>query len=142
MSLTIMWVRNGYLLRDGEVEAIAQHEPVAGPRFALCEEPDGTVIVRAGDDVEVILDDPADETAAARELLYAVLERFGPSSSRYAAERIRVITLPGDKWVPREGEACTHPWVEMWEYEGQRGWSCPCGAAFAPTSEGRAPGSF
>lgn len=89
-------------------------------------------IVRDGPNEETRLIAADDETEAMLALLADLLEFHGPSSSRYDRERIRVITLPGDKWRDVHAEPCPHTWVERWDYEGETRWWCPCGQSFAP----------
>jgi hypothetical protein len=79
--------------------------------------------------------DPID---AAWELLAEINERIGVIGSRHAVRRVRVITLPGDKWYPRDRNECSHDSIEGWGSEPNRRWWCPCGAEFALVHQGRA----
>lgn len=50
------------------------------------------------DTFEVVGVESEDEVEAFRDFLRSILNNYGPSSSRYSEKRIRIITLPGDKW--------------------------------------------
>ena len=91
-------------------------------------------IIRDEDDPEPLLVADENDATAAQMMLWQVNEIIGHVGGRYDAERVRVITLPGDKWEPRPGE-CKHPWVENRSYSDTLHWACPCGVSFVPVSK-------
>ncbi len=88
----------------------------------------------------IIRDEAEDETwvvaenndvTAAWQMLSEVNGLIGHPGSRHDAERVRVIVLPGDKWLPAERAGCPHTWVERHQWGGNPAeWWCPCGAEF------------
>lgn len=71
------------------------------------------------------------EVAAAWLMLSQVNGLIGHPGSRHDAERVRVIVLPGDKWLPAERDGCPHTWVERHAWgDDSAVWRCPCGAEF------------
>jgi hypothetical protein len=88
----------------------------------------------------IIHDEIEDETfvvaeenavSAAWQMLVHVNDLIGHTGSRHDGERIRVIVLPGDKWLPPEPGGCPHTWVERHQWgENPPQWWCPCGAEF------------
>jgi hypothetical protein len=56
---------------------------------------------------------------------------IGHPGSRHDGERVRVIVMPGDKWLPAEAGGCLHNWVERHQWgENAPQWWCPCRAEF------------
>jgi hypothetical protein len=83
-----------------------------------------------------VVGDNCDVTAA-RQMLSEVNGLIGHPGSRYDGERVRVIVLPGDKWLPAERGGCPHDWVERHQWgEDPPTWWCPCGAIFALVKAG------
>jgi hypothetical protein len=77
----------------------------------------------------IIRDEAEDETwvvaenndvTAAWAMLSEVNGLIGHPGSRHDAERVRVIVLPGDKWLPAERDGCPHTWVERHQWAGTR----------------------
>src|SRR5512135_2080930 len=70
-----------------------------GTIFAVYSAVNGWVAEEIDDEGRKIVgEEIEDEHEAFCSLLQGVTEHFGPSSGRYSEKRIRVITLPGDKW--------------------------------------------
>lgn len=101
-------------------------------------------IVRDGISEETRVIANENEIEAMVELLWDLVEFHGPPSGRHDAERIRVITVPGDKWADSNPDAanCKHNWVarEPAFADYPEGWSCPCGQGFAPVPKGEGEG--
>ena len=71
----------------------------------------------------------------AADMLASLNELIGEVGSRHDPERVRVIVLPGDEWIPADPNDCEHRWVERHDPEGS--WFCPCGAKFQLEHDGR-----
>lgn len=81
------------------------------------------------DETSVVAEDR--EVAAAWLMLSRANGLIGHPGSRHDAERVRVIVLPGDKWLAGERDGCPHTWVERHAWGGDPPvWQCPCGAEF------------
>jgi hypothetical protein len=90
----------------------------------------GYIIRDEGEDATFVIA-ADDEVAASCQMLVEVNDLIGRPGSRYDGERIRVIVLPGDKWLPAEPGGCPHAWVERHQWgENPPEWWCPCGAEF------------
>jgi hypothetical protein len=97
-------------------------------------------IVRDESTDEVIVVAEETEVVAAQQMLTEVMWRLGPTTSGWEAETLRVIVLPGRKWMPAKRGGCLHPWIERWQIRDEPPhWWCPCGAEFTHLTEG---GSF
>jgi hypothetical protein len=89
--------------------------------YIICDEAEGQTWVVADDN----------DVTAAWQMLVEVNDLIGHAGSRHDGERVRVIVLPGDKWLPAERDGCLHTWVERHQWgENQPQWWCPCGAEF------------
>jgi hypothetical protein len=70
-------------------------------------------------------------------MLVEVNDLLGHAGSRHDGERIRVIVLPGDKWLPAQPGGFPHTWVERHQWgDNPPQWRCPCGAEFGLTKPG------
>jgi hypothetical protein len=83
----------------------------------------------------VVSDDGHGRVHVAADMLAYVNETIGEAGSAHEPERVRVIVLPGDHWIPTDPGDCEHRWVERLDPE--RSWFCPCGAQFQLEHEGR-----
>jgi len=82
-------------------------------------------IVRVEDGDPILVSD-ADEVAAAMLMLNEVNYRIGHTGSGWDAELIRVIVMPGRKWLPLKRDDCKHVWVERVELANEPPrWRCP-----------------
>jgi hypothetical protein len=77
-----------------------------------------------------------DEAESARLMLWEVNERVGHLGSRHDERRVRIITMPGDDWLPAEPGGCSHPWTLPISSGASVAWRCPCGAEFALAKPG------
>jgi hypothetical protein len=90
------------------------------------------------DEVAVVAEQT--EVTATQVMLTEVIWRIGPATSGWEAENLRVIVLPGRKWMPARRGGCAHPWIERSQIRDEpQHWWCPCGAEFTQLTEG---GSF
>jgi hypothetical protein len=90
------------------------------------------------DEVIVVAEDT--EVRASQQMLIEVMSRLGQTNDSWEAETLRVIVLPGRKWIPARRGGCSHPWIERWQIRDEPPhWWCPCGAEFTQLTEG---GSF
>ncbi|HYK95254.1 MAG TPA: hypothetical protein VE011_05210 [Candidatus Dormibacteraeota bacterium] len=77
------------------------------------------------------------EVTAAWLMLSEINGLIGHPGSRHDGERVRVIVLPGDKWLPAKPGGCPHNWAERHQWgENAPEWWCPCGAEFSLTKPG------
>lgn len=95
--------------------------------YIIGEEAEGQTFVVAEDS----------DVTAAWQMLSEVNGLIGHPGSRHDGERLRVIVLPGDKWLPAQPGGCPHTWVERNQSgENPPVWWCPCGAEFALVKTG------
>jgi hypothetical protein len=95
--------------------------------YIIGEEAEGQTFVVAEDS----------DVAAAWQMLSEVNALIGHPGSRHDGERVRVIVLPADKWLPAQPGGCPHTWVERNQWgENPPVWWCPCGAEFALVKAG------
>lgn len=93
-------------------------------------------VIRDNDTGQILTIADNDRVQAAIDMLCEVNELIGEIGGRHDPARVRVLALPGDKWLPNKRGECRHPWVELREYSGISKWLCFCGAEFEQVSPG------
>src|SRR5574338_313379 len=123
-------------LREGPGQVNAAVAELAGNVVTVERVSNGYVIRHLASTRSAVAgDDGEGPIRVAADMLGWVNEFIGEVGGRNGPERLCVIVLPGDDWIPAEPGDCSHAWVER----NDRGdsWFCPCGAKFQLEHEGR-----